>query len=202
MSLANKLSLFRILLVPAFILCLNYYRPGETEFFRYLAVALFIIGMLTDAVDGYIARAEHQATRLGAILDPAADKLLLVTAFLSLNLIKTLPSAYRLPVWVPILVLSRDLIIVCGWLIIVLVKGDFNPAPSKMGKATTLFQMLTIMSILFGWVWSRWILGIAMTLTILSGIGYLRLGNQLLNFSPRRQDVGEQTRNSSVVGDR
>lgn len=184
MSLANKLSLFRILLVPAFVLCLLYYRPGELERLRYLAVALFLIGVVTDAVDGYVARAERQATRLGAILDPAADKLFLVTAFLSLSLISTLPQQYRLPPWVPILVISRDLLIVSGWLLIVLITGDLQAQPSWLGKATTFFQMLTIVSVLMGFSFSRFILGSAMVLTVLSGIGYLRRGNRLLNFAP------------------
>lgn len=183
MSLANKLSLFRILLVPGFVLCLLYYEPGKLELLRYLAVALFTLGVVTDAVDGYIARAERQATRLGAILDPAADKLLLVTAFLCLSLIATLPPEYRLPAWVPILVLSRDLIIVFGWLLIVLVTGELQVMPSRLGKATTFFQMLAIISVLIiGVPSAKPILWIAMALTILSGIGYLRRGNRLLNF--------------------
>ena len=182
MSLANKLSLFRILLVPAFVVCLIYYRPGELEILRYLAVGLFALGVVTDAVDGYVARAEKQATRLGAILDPAADKLLLVTAYLSLSLITTLPEIYRLPAWVPIVVLSRDLIIVCGWLLVVLVTGDLQAVPSKLGKATTFFQMLTVVLVLLGFPFARIVLWGAMILTVLSGIGYLRRGNHLLNF--------------------
>ena len=181
MSLANKLSLFRILLVPAFVICLVYYRPEEQEWLRYLAAGLFLVGVLTDAVDGYVARAERQASRLGAILDPAADKLFLVTAFLSLSLIPTLPDSFRLPPWVPILVISRDLLIVCGWLIIVLVTGDLRAQPSRLGKATTFFQMLTILSVLMGWMIARPVLWIAMVMTVLSGVGYLRRGNQLLN---------------------
>ena len=182
MSLANKLSLFRILLVPAFVACLIYYRPGESEFLRYLAVGLFVVGVVTDAVDGYVARAEKQATRLGAILDPAADKLFLVTAFLSLSLISSLPQEYRLPPWVSILVISRDLLIVCGWLLIVLIKGEPQALPSRLGKATTFFQMMTILCVLLGWRWAKFVLWVAMALTILSGIGYLRRGNRLLNF--------------------
>ena len=181
MSLANKLSLFRILLVPGFVVCLIYYRSGETEMLRYLAAALFIIGVLTDAVDGYVARVERQASRLGSILDPAADKLFLVTAFLCLSLISTLPERYRLPAWVPILVFSRDLLIVCGWLLIVLVTGDLQAQPSRLGKATTFLQMMTIVSVLLGWALARPILWVAMTLTVLSGIGYVRRGNRLLN---------------------
>ena len=181
MSLANKLSLFRILLVPAFVTCLLYYRPGELEFLRYAAASLFLVGVVTDAVDGYVARAERQASRLGAILDPAADKLFLVTAFLSLSLISSLPGEYRLPPWVPILVISRDLLIVCGWLLIVLVTGDLRAQPSRLGKATTFFQMFTVVSVLLAWPFARAVLWVAMALTVLSGIGYVRRGNRLLN---------------------
>ena len=180
MSLANKLSLFRILLVPVFVLCLLYYRPGESETLRYVATALFLLGVVTDAVDGYVARAERQATRLGAILDPAADKLFLVTAFLCLSLISSLPESLRLPAWVPIIVLSRDLLIVFGWLLVVLITGNLQAYPSRLGKATTFFQMLTIVSVLLGWRAAKPILWAAMALTILSGIGYVRRGNQLL----------------------
>ena len=190
MSLANKLSLFRILLVPAFVLCLLYYRPGELERLRYLAVALFLIGVVTDAVDGYVARAERQATRLGAILDPAADKLFLVAAFLSLSLISTLPQQYRLPAWVPIVVISRDMLIVSGWLLIVLITGDLQAQPSRLGKATTFMQMITIVSVLMGFSFSQFILRTAMVLTVLSGIGYLRRGNRLLNFAAGPKSPG------------
>ena len=189
MSLANKLSLFRILLVPAFVICLVYYRPGDSESLRYLAVGLFLLGGITDAVDGYVARAEHQATRLGAILDPAADKLFLVTAYLSLSLISSLPETYRLPAWVPIVVISRDVLIVCGWLIIVLVTGDLTAQPSRLGKATTLFQMLTIVCVLLGFGFARFVLWTAMALTVLSGIGYLRYGNKMLNFPGNQKSL-------------
>ena len=182
MSLANKLSLFRILLVPAFVACLIYYRAGELEVLRYAALTLFLIGVVTDAVDGYVARAERQATRLGTILDPAADKLFLVTGFLSLSLISTLPPEYRLPAWVPILVISRDLLIVSGWLLIVLITGDLQAQPSRLGKACTFAQMLSIAAVLAGLPLAKGILWAAMVLTVLSGIGYLRRGNRLLNF--------------------
>ena len=164
------------------MICLLYYRAGESEWLRYLAAALFLLGVVTDAVDGYVARAERQATRLGAILDPAADKLFLVTAFLSLSLISTLPESSRIPPWVPILVISRDGVIVCGWLIIVLVTGDLQAYPSRLGKATTFFQMIAILLLLLGWGLAKPVLWIAMGFTVLSGIGYLRRGNQLLNF--------------------
>ena len=180
MSLANKLSLFRVLLIPFFVLCLVYYRPPH-EGLRYLALAIFLVGALTDAVDGYVARARAESTRLGTILDPLADKLLLITAFLCLTLLKTMPDLYKLPAWVTILVVSRDIIIVLGSLVIYLVTARFEIVPSRSGKAATLTQMLTVLAALAGSPALRILLPVMAATTILSGIGYIRRGNRLLN---------------------
>ena len=182
MSLANKLSLFRILLIPFFVLCLLYYRPPG-EWLRLAALAIFVVGVLTDAVDGYVARARAESTRLGTILDPLADKLLLTTAFLCLALIRTLPESYKLAGWVPIVVVSRDIIIVLGSLIVYLMNGTFEIIPSRLGKITTLAQMLTVIFALMGSSWLKWVLPATIFLTILSGVGYIRRGNRLLNDS-------------------
>ena len=183
MSLANKLSIFRILLIPFFVWCLVYYRPPE-EWLRYLALAIFIVGVVTDAVDGYVARAMAQSTRLGTILDPLADKLLLITAYLCLTLIGTLPSEYRLAAWVPILVVSRDVILVLGSLVIYVMTGAFEIIPSRLGKAATFAQMLTIICALAGSPLLHAALPITVAFTVASGIGYLRRGNRLLNGHP------------------
>lgn len=180
MSLANKLSLFRILLIPFFVSCLLYYRPPH-ELLRHLALGIFVLGVVTDAVDGYVARAMAQSTRLGTILDPLADKLFLTTAYLCLALISTLPDPYRLPGWVPILVVSRDVIIVVGSLVIYLMTGAFDIIPSRLGKAATLAQMVTVICVLAGSPWLTAALPVMVLLTMLSGIGYLRRGNRLLN---------------------
>lgn len=180
MSLANKLSIFRILLIPFFVLCLVYYRP-PSEWLRYTALGIFIVGVVTDAVDGYVARAMAQSTRLGTILDPLADKLFLITAYLCLALISTLPPPYKLPAWVPILVVSRDVIIVVGTLVIYLVAGVFEIIPSRLGKAATFAQMLTVIAALAGSPLLMYLLPMMVVLTIVSGVGYLRRGNRLLN---------------------
>ena len=183
MSLANKLSIFRILLVPFFVLCLVYYRPPH-EWLRHAALWIFVLGVVTDAVDGYVARAMAQSTRLGAILDPLADKLLLTTAFLCLALISTLPAPYKLAAWVPILVVSRDVILVVGSLVIYLVTGVFEIIPSRLGKAATFAQMMTVICVLSGSHLLTIVLPVTVVLTITSGIGYLRRGNRLLNGHP------------------
>ncbi|HRZ87826.1 MAG TPA: CDP-alcohol phosphatidyltransferase family protein, partial [bacterium] len=150
MNLANKLTIFRIILVPVFIdLILKYHQmpQGTGEEFRVGAILVFIVAVLTDAADGYIARRHNQQTRLGTYLDPIADKLLLMSAVILFSL--PIERFTRLPLWVTVSVISRDVIIVIGSLVIYVVTGKLKVLPSILGKATTFFQMMAIVSILF-----------------------------------------------------
>lgn len=182
MNLANKISIFRILLTPFFVLSIMYYRP-EQDFLRFIALGIFSLGVISDGVDGYIARIGHQKSRLGILLDPMADKLLLMTVFICLSMANNLPAHLRLPPWVPIVVISRDIIIVLGAAIIYLITSDLQIAPSWLGKLTTFFQMSTIIAVLTQYKYSPFILNIAMLFTVISGIDYIRRGSKLLNES-------------------
>jgi cardiolipin synthase len=132
---ANLLTISRMVLVPVFALCMFYGHPGW-------ALATFIVAGLTDLLDGLIARWTRQQTTLGAWLDPTADKLLLVTAFLIL----TLPSfglTHRLPVWLTVLVISRDVGIVVTVAIINLAVAPRTFKPSPLGKVATATFLAT-----------------------------------------------------------
>jgi cardiolipin synthase len=133
MGLANWLTLVRILLVPVFVTLLVYNRVA-------LALGTFILAGLTDTLDGYIARSRGTKTRLGAFLDPLADKLLLTAAFVTLTY--KLPRI--LPFWLTATVLSRDLLLVLGALLVMLTGGQVRPAPTMLGKVSTAFQMVTV----------------------------------------------------------
>lgn len=179
MNLANKISIFRILLLPFFVTCLVYYSP-QKDYLRYIALGIFIVAVITDSVDGYLARARKEWSKLGSFLDPIADKLLLLTSFISLSLIRALPEGVRLPPWILIVIISRDVIILLGSAVIYVINGSIEIKPSRLGKLATLFQMLTIICLLlylpFSWaVWSVMVL-----FTIASGIGYIIRGNRLL----------------------
>ena len=104
LTLANQLTILRILIVPLFVLLVVYGMLGA-------ALLAFIVAGLTDALDGLIARRAGQRTSLGAWLDPMADKLLLVTTFIVLTM-PTIPLTNHLPLWLTILVISRDVVIV------------------------------------------------------------------------------------------
>jgi CDP-diacylglycerol--glycerol-3-phosphate 3-phosphatidyltransferase len=183
-NLANKISITRILLIPFFVGAIIYYSP-ENDFLRFIALGIFIIGVISDGLDGYIARTRNQKTVLGAYLDPIADKVLLVTAFICLALVSRFPQDYRLPAWVVLAVISRDSIILLGSVIIYIIKGKLEVIPSKLGKVTTFLQMLVVISVLMHFRYSSIIWNLAIIFTVLSGIGYIRRGSILLGENPK-----------------
>jgi len=179
---ANKVTLIRILIIPIFVVCLMYYTP-QNDYFRYLALIIFILAVLTDALDGFIARRTNQHSELGSYLDPIADKLLIIVAFISLSVMSNLPSKIIIPGWATLLVITRDVVILLGASLIHIVKGKFKVAPSLLGKITTFSQMLTIVSVLGNFPYWHIILYCAIGFTILSGTDYIRTGNRLLSNS-------------------
>lgn len=131
MNIPNLLTLFRILLVPLFVIQLIY---GQT-FYAFLT---FIIAGITDAVDGLIARLFHQKTLLGAYLDPIADKLLLVTSYVVLAVIGIIPP------WLTVLVLSRDIVILVGIAVLFVNHKPLEIRPTILGKVSTFAQIATV----------------------------------------------------------
>lgn len=177
LNLANRISLFKLVLVPLFVASLLKYMQAEKELFRGLAITVFLVATLCDFIDGYVARVKNQKTRIGTFLDPLGDKFLLNSAIVILSL--PIAGLARIPVWVTVAVISRDAVIVCGFLLVHLVQGRIEVIPSNLGKATALCQMLLVM-----WVlccipnpWIMW--AIAGSLTVLSGISYAYRGVKL-----------------------
>ncbi len=180
MNLATRISIARILLIPFFIGSIVYYK-NEGSLISYLPFAIFLAAVLTDAVDGFIARRFNQKTELGTIIDPIADKLLLISAFICLSLSKSIPENLRLPPWLPILVISRDIIIVLGTVLIYIIRGKVQVVPTFLGKTTTFLQMSTILSVLIKFSHSFMIWDLAGVLTVISGINYIFRGSRLLS---------------------
>ncbi|MDD5450073.1 MAG: CDP-diacylglycerol--glycerol-3-phosphate 3-phosphatidyltransferase [Candidatus Omnitrophica bacterium] len=180
MNYANKISIARILLIPFFIGSIVYYR-NEGSVASYLPLFIFFIAVISDALDGFIARRFNQKTELGAILDPIADKLLIITAFVCLSFSKSIPANLKLPAWLPITVISRDIIIVLGTVLVHMIKGSVMITPSILGKVTTFLQMSTILSVLLKFPYSPIIWNLAGFSTLISGIDYVIRGSRLLN---------------------
>ncbi len=131
MNIPNTLTILRILLIPLFVTAIIYKR------FDY-ALVLFTVAALTDLFDGLVARIKNQKTPIGAFLDPLADKFLLVTSFIILTLMELIPK------WLTITVISRDIIVVTGWIILYLHTGSSKVEPSILGKLSNTLQVITI----------------------------------------------------------
>ena len=178
MNLPNFLTLSRIIAIPFFIVALSYGYMGS-------ALAIFACCGLTDGLDGFIARTFHQRTKIGAFLDPLADKLLLTSTFLTLTLV-TLPNT--IPLWLVVTVISRDIIITVGIAALFMLGIRFPIAPTIVGKLTTFLQVSLILVVLFhnyiNVVRPRLILSVSwltFIVTAISGVGYLYQGIRLLN---------------------
>jgi cardiolipin synthase len=141
LTVANQLTILRVVLTPAFVLLVVYERLGA-------ALAVFMVAGATDAFDGLAARRAGQRTRLGAWLDPMADKLLLVTTFIVLTL-PGIPMTNHLPLWLTIVVISRDVVIVGVVAIVNLAVGPRTFRPSLLGKATTAAFIATSVVIMY-----------------------------------------------------
>ena len=140
-TLANQLTLLRMLLIPAFVLLVVY------EYFGW-ALLVFLFAGATDAFDGLAARYGNQKTTLGAWLDPAADKLLLVTTFVVLTL-PNIGLVNRIPIWLTITVISRDVGIVLTVAIVNLAIGPRTFRPSALGKFATAFFIVTCVVVMY-----------------------------------------------------
>ena len=138
---ANQLTLLRVALIPLFVILMIYGHLGW-------ALIVFMIAGLTDALDGVIARRTGQKSTLGAWLDPMADKLLAVTTFVVLTM-PGLGLVNRLPVWLTVVIISRDVVIVLTVAIVNLAVGPRTFTPSIFGKIATATYMITVVAVMF-----------------------------------------------------
>ena len=175
MTVPNLITILRILLVPIFIIYIINDRTLGS-------LIIFIIASISDALDGFIARVFHQKSDLGAYLDPLADKILLVTAYVTLAILKMIPP------WLAVLIISRDVIILLGVLVLYLNRHPVKVHPSFLSKLTTCLQIGTILMILSNGylsiepikIYAFWLTA---GFTIASGLQYIRIGLILLTQS-------------------
>lgn len=180
MNLPNTLTVIRVLLIPAFVILIINHSFGW-------ALIIFAIAGITDGLDGLLARLTRQKTELGAYLDPIADKLLLISSYLSLAIVEILPG------WLSVIVITRDVIILLGILVIMLISRPPAIHPSFVSKLTTTFQILTVLLALLSGYESFFkqltpiAIYITTFLTILSGIHYIYIGTRILNQKSHHQ---------------
>jgi cardiolipin synthase len=136
LNVPNFLTLLRIVAIPCFLILLEDLRYRE-------ALIVFVAAGLTDGIDGAIARLTHTKTTLGAYLDPAADKLLLVSSFIALGFM------HEVPRWLVVVVISRDVVIVAGYcLLFMMTQHAMEVRPTVSGKLSTFFQLLSVFTVL------------------------------------------------------
>ena len=179
LTAANQVTLLRMLLIPAVVILVSYGRPGW-------ALVVFVIAGITDGLDGLIARLKRQRTSLGAWLDPMADKLLLVATFVTL----TVPQAdlpIRFPLWLTILVITRDVGIVVTVAIVNIVMGVRTFRPSIWGKIATAVYVVACVVLM----WSNYIgrrlalvdavIWLSLAITLVSGFHYIWHAARIIN---------------------
>jgi cardiolipin synthase len=186
MTTANKITVVRILMIPAFVTMAIYYgesikRGDPLEWQRYAAIIIFIVAAVSDGLDGYVARRYNQRSTLGVYLDPIADKGLLLSGIITLsisNWSESAPGYGRFPAWFPVLVISRDAVILVGTMILYLLNGKVHVKPNWTGKVATVLQMIAI-----GWVMLQlrfipllYVVFAAGVFTLISGIVYVTDG--------------------------
>lgn len=186
MTTANKITVVRILMIPAFVTMAIYYgesikRGVPLEWQRFTAIIIFILAAVSDGLDGYVARRYNQRSKLGVYLDPIADKGLLLSGIITLsisNWSQSDPEYGSFPVWFPVLVISRDAVILVGTMILYLLNGKVHVKPNWTGKVATVLQMIAI-----GWVMLQlrfipllYVVAAAGVFTLISGIVYVTDG--------------------------
>lgn len=191
MTLPTYITIARILLIPVFVALAIYYSlsvkseaPNET--LRWGAVLVFTIAAASDALDGLLARKLNQFSKLGAFLDPLADKCLLLFGITTLAVFPWGADDWRLPPWFLILVYTRDIIIVGGLWILHHYQTNVKIRPHWSGKVCTVTQMIAL-----GWVMLKWVpfspiypAILAAIFTLWSGIAYFLVGLKLIRQVP------------------
>lgn len=146
---ATRITLLRVLLIVPFVMLMlninkEQYPQGERDFFRYLATAIFVVMALSDAVDGYLARHKKQATKLGAFLDPMADKLLMMAALLLLASKTAMVPRFRVPVEVVVIIIGKDMFLLIGFFVTFMFTQQVKVQPVYIGKVATAMQLIMV----------------------------------------------------------
>ncbi len=169
MTLASKITVLRIMAIPFFVLALLEHHLAAAQ-------AIFCLCVFSDALDGTIARIRGERTPLGAFLDPLADKLLLVVTYVAFSYLNWIP------LWVFVAVVSRDLIIILGWIVVYILTHNSKIEPRPLGKVTTVLQMAVAIARLFNFGEPLYhsLLYLMIAATLVSAGDYVWIGNKRL----------------------
>jgi len=191
MTWATRITILRIVLIPVFVWLMVEY--GDTaaagqaqDGWRYGAIAVFVFASLSDALDGYLARHWNQRSNLGALLDPIADKLLLLAVLVTFGI---LPPRY-FPLWFTVIILSRDALLLLGYFVLRHFRHSIEIKPHWSGKLSTFLVFLAIAAVLFqAGPWVVRLCAVGGFFALVSTAVYVRRGLQLLNEAGHTQAV-------------
>jgi cardiolipin synthase len=195
---ANRITIARILLIAPFvILMLKMHEETHGDIMRYAALVIFLCMAISDYVDGYLARKKNQATRLGAFLDPMADKLLMTAALLLLSSHPARVEGFQLPLTVVVLIIGKDVFLLLGFLIVYFITFQVRIVPGWIGKWATVLQLSMVAGILIGpemshlisgWIWFLRVLWWSAAATAaLATLIYIRQGIRYIEEFDRQQ---------------
>ena len=171
-TLANRITISRLLMIPFFVVAIIYYE-GQ-PWLRHTALGIYIAAAITDALDGFIARAYNQKTKLGAVLDPLADKLLINIAYILMSVNEYIEPS--IPKWLPVIILSRDIFITGGAYVINTYYGPVRIRPRLTGKLTAVLQSASIVAVLVSWRFAWELLMVMLALSLISWVDYFYKG--------------------------
>ncbi len=202
LSWPTRITLARILLIIPFVECmLNTHNPQFSEpardILRYIAVGIFFLMAVSDAIDGYLARRRKQITKLGAFLDPLADKLLITSASLLLVSQRGHVEGFLLPVTVVVLIIGKDILITIGFIVVYLITSQTHIVPVFAGKLATALQLSMVAAVLVAPELAavipgyRWFLSVlwwsAAGVAVLAALIYIRNGSRYIEHYERTQ---------------
>jgi cardiolipin synthase len=195
LSWASRITILRILLIipfVSFMLKINdpALSPGVQNAMRYVSIIIFLAMAVSDGIDGYLARRKKQITKLGAFLDPLADKLLMTCACLLLASQRGHVGDFLLPPTVVVLIIGKDLFLLIGFVIVYLITSQIRIAPVFIGKLATTLQLSMVAGILIapevsgvlaGWIWFlRFLWWSAAGTAIITTLIYIRNGSRYI----------------------
>jgi cardiolipin synthase len=186
MTWATRITILRIILVPVFVTLIVAYADSQQreEMWRYAAIGVFTVAGVSDAIDGYLAREWGQGSALGALLDPIADKLLLLAALVTLSVIPV-GNLRPFPLWFPAIIISRDALLLGGYCVLRHFSVPMEIHPHWSGKLSTVFTLLAIGAVLFKFdvTATTWLCALGAGLALFCTVIYVRQGLILLTRS-------------------
>ena len=195
LSWPTRITILRILLIVPFVSCMLHINDPQlspkTQFtIRYIAIVIFLFMAISDGLDGFLARRHKQITRLGAFLDPIADKLLMTSACLLLVSPRGHVEQFLLPPTVVVLIIGKDLFLLIGFIIVYLITSQIHIKPAFIGKLATTLQLCMVSAVLIapeasrvflGWIWFLRLLWTSAAVTaILATLIYIREGSRYI----------------------